>query len=180
MSSQGRSQKFVQGGGLIFLHPWGRKPLEMNRFHLIQGGLVPYPPGPWLRLWLSSNSFTPHFHTEPMYTCSNLQCCPNNCTWHATFNSWVRSFYKYFAPIFHFHSEHVLFVYILKQKFCGFYKKHVLDLQKKNFDRGKSSTQTFYGVTRGLTNKFEPDWLRRVDVYWIRTDRKTNYTYIDR
>ena len=122
MSSQGRSQKFVQGGGLIFLHPWGRKPLEMNRFHLIQGGLVPYPPGPWLRLWLSSNSFTPHFHTEPMYTCSNLQCCPNNCTWHATFNSWVRSFYKYFAPIFHFHSEHVLFVYILKQKFCRFYK----------------------------------------------------------
>ena len=127
LSSQGHSQKFVQGG-LTFFAPLGpENPLKSIDF-TGPGGLSPHipPPGPWL----SSNSFTPHFHIEPMYTCSNLQCCPNNCTWHATFNSCIRSFYKYFAPIFHFHNEHVLFVYILKQKFCGFHKKHVLDLKK--------------------------------------------------
>ena len=67
--------------------------------------------------------------------------------------------------IFYLNCEHVLFVYILKQRrtfFCGF-KKNSRIFKKLNFFTNVMSHK-----------KFGPDRFSRFDVYWIQTNRQTD------
>ena len=77
-----------------------------------------------------------------------------------------------FAPIFNFHCEHVLFVYIVKKNFVDF-----KNFQKSNFDGGKFLKIRSINLSWGHVmshKKFGPDRFSRFDVYWIQTDGQTD------
>ena len=79
-----------------------------------------------------------------------------------------------FAPIYHFHCKHVLFVYIEKKKKFADFQNY----QKSNFDGGKflkirSSINFPWGHVMSH-KKFGPDRFSRFDVYWIQTNIDTD------
>ena len=83
-----------------------------------------------------------------------------------------------FEPIFYLNCEHVLFVYILKQrrkKFSGFLKK--IKTFKTLFLKFLSFINLPWGSVRSQ-KKFGPDRFSRFEVYWIQTnkqkDKQTN------
>ena len=77
-----------------------------------------------------------------------------------------------FTPIFHFHRENVLFVYIVKQKrkqnFVVFQIFKNIILIEANL-RIWSSRNLPWGHAR-FHKKIGPDRFSRFDVYWIQTD----------
>ena len=89
--------------------------------------------------------------------------------------------------IFYLNCEHVLFVYILKQrrKIFSDLKKKFADFQEINFFTKLKTFKTHFFKFLSFINlpcghvmshkKFGPDRFSRFDVYWIQTDRqKTN------
>ena len=90
-----------------------------------------------------------------------------------------------FAPIFQFHCEHVLFVYIVKQKQTNkfadlikiisrifkIFKNKIL--MEANFLKIRSSINFPWGLARSQ-NKFGHDRFSRFDLYWIQTNRQTD------
>ena len=90
-----------------------------------------------------------------------------------------------FAPIFCLNCEHVLFVYILKQrrkKFCGFKKKLRIFKNLIFFTKLKTfKTHVFFHKpslwSRDVPQKFGPDGFSRFDVFWIQTDRESKFIY---
>ena len=77
---------------------------------------------------------------------------------------WTRQLGR-FAPIFHFHCGHVIFLNMVKQnkKFCGFYKRSVVD-----FPWSHARSQKKFGYDR----------FSRFYVYWIQTSRQTSKVFI--
>ena len=93
-----------------------------------------------------------------------------------------------FAPIFYLNCEHVLSVYILKQrrkKFCGFKKKKNSRIFKNlNLFTKLKTLKTHFLKFLSFINlpcghvmshkKFGPDRFSRFDVYWVQTDKQTD------
>ena len=106
------------------------------------------------------------FFTSKLTTFSSLQITEgNNVQWTSFFyNPQANTrFEGRFVPIFYFNCEHVLFVYIGKQKFRGFSKKNrgSLKFSKSNFVRSKflkirSSINLYWGHARSY-KKCMPD-----------------------
>ena len=95
-----------------------------------------------------------------------------------------------FAPIFYLNCEHVLFVYILKQRrkrFCGFLKKKSRILNNFNlFTKLKTFKTHFFKILIILKpscghvmshKKIGPDQFSRFGVYWIQTNRQAKFIY---
>ena len=83
-----------------------------------------------------------------------------------------------FALIFYLNCDHVLFVYILKQR-----RKNFADFQELNFFTKLKTFKTLFLFLSFITlpcdhvmshKKFEPDRFSRFDVYWIQTNGQTD------
>jgi len=115
---------------------------------------------------------------------------PNKTNLNYTINICNTKLLGRFAPIFYLNCEHVLFVYIFKQrrkKFCGFLKKSRIFKNLNFFTKLKTFKTHFFKFLSFINlpcghvmflKKFGPDRFCRFDVYWIQTNRQTSQIYI--
>ena len=97
----------------------------------------------------------------------------SSAVWPVIANIYIYTYYTRllgrFEPIFHFHCEHVLFVYIVKKNFVDF--KNIFFLMGQIL-KILSSINLPWGQERSY-NKLGPDRFNSFDVYGAQTDKQT-------